>query len=45
VGQIVFLAKHLQAENWQSLSVPRGKSEEFNRKMAERKGPVPQSGR
>ena len=45
VGQIVFLAKHLQAENWQSLSVPRGKSEEFNRKMAERKESAPQSGR
>lgn len=34
-GQIVFLAKHLQSENWQSLSVPRGRSEEFNRKVAE----------
>jgi hypothetical protein len=33
VGQIVFLAKHLQHTNWQSLSVPRGKSEEFNRKV------------
>jgi hypothetical protein len=34
VGQIVFLAKHLQSANWKSLSVPRGKSEEFNRKVA-----------
>ena len=33
VGQIVFLAKHLQHTKWQSLSVPRGKSEEFNRKV------------
>ena len=33
-GQIVFLAKHLQARQWKSLSVPRGKSEEFNRKIA-----------
>lgn len=32
-GQIVFLAKHLQYENWASLSVPRGKSEEFNAQM------------
>lgn len=33
-GQIVFLAKHLQAQRWRSLSVPRGKSEEFNQKVA-----------
>jgi hypothetical protein len=32
-GQIVFLAKHLQNENWTSLTVPRGKSEEFNASM------------
>ena len=30
VGQIVFLAKHLKGGEWKSLSVPRGKSEEFN---------------
>lgn len=29
VGQIVFLAKHLQHENWKSLSIPRGKSTEY----------------
>ena len=29
-GQIVLLAKHLSARPWKSLSVPRGKSEEFN---------------
>jgi len=34
VGQIVFLAKHLRSSQWQTLSVPRGKSEEFNAKMA-----------
>jgi uncharacterized damage-inducible protein DinB len=33
-GQIVFLAKHLQSERWNSLSVPRGKSEVFNQKVA-----------
>jgi hypothetical protein len=33
VGQILFLAKHLAGEKWQTLSVPRGKSEEFNEKM------------
>jgi hypothetical protein len=32
-GQIVFLAKHLQSANWKSLSVPRRKSEEFNRRV------------
>ena len=33
-GQIVFLAKHLQARQWKSLTVPRGKSEEFNQRVA-----------
>src|SRR5262249_26814726 len=30
VGQIVFLAKHFRSKDWHSLSVPRGKSAEFN---------------
>jgi hypothetical protein len=34
VGQIVLLAKHFQHAQWRSLSVPRGKSGEFNRKVA-----------
>jgi hypothetical protein len=29
-GQIVFLAKHLRSSDWKTLSVPRGKSKEFN---------------
>jgi hypothetical protein len=29
-GQIVFLAKHLRSSEWKTLSVPRGKSKEFN---------------
>lgn len=33
VGQIVFLAKHLKASDWKSLSVPRNKSGDFNRKV------------
>ena len=33
VGQIVLLAKHYQYDKWRSLSVPRGKSEEFNRQV------------
>jgi len=32
-GQIVVLAKHFQAGRWQSLSIPRGKSAEFNRRV------------
>jgi hypothetical protein len=34
VGQIVFLAKHLQHENWRSLSIPRNQSSQFNQKVA-----------
>jgi hypothetical protein len=34
VGQIVFLAKHFAGERWQSLSIPRSRSAEFNRKVA-----------
>jgi hypothetical protein len=34
VGQIVLLAKHFACDRWQSLSVPRNKSTEFNRKVA-----------
>lgn len=29
-GQIVFLSKHLRSSSWKTLSIPRGKSEEFN---------------
>jgi hypothetical protein len=32
-GQIVLLAKHFQGEEWQSLTVPRRKSAEFNRRV------------
>lgn len=34
VGQIVLLAKHMRGAEWKSLSIPRGKSEEFNARMA-----------
>ncbi len=34
VGQIVLLAKHLASDHWQSLSVPRNRSADFNRKVA-----------
>lgn len=33
VGQIVFLAKQLRDSDWRTLSIPRGQSEEFNKKM------------
>jgi len=29
VGQMVLLAKHLRSKEWKTLSIPRGKSEEF----------------
>ena len=30
IGQIIFLAKHFRASEWQTLSIPRNKSTEFN---------------
>jgi len=34
VGQIVLLARHFAGERWQTLSVPRNQSAEFNQKVA-----------
>jgi hypothetical protein len=34
VGQIVFLAKHFQSEQWKSLTIPRGQSRSFNHSVA-----------
>lgn len=34
IGQIVFLAKHLKASEWKTLSVPRNRSAEFNAFLA-----------
>ncbi len=34
VGQIVYLAKHFAGANWKPLTIPRGKSAEFNAKVA-----------
>ena len=31
--QILLLAKHMRGPNWKTLSIPRGQSEEFNRRM------------
>jgi len=33
VGQIVYLAKHFRSSEWQTLSVPKNKSTEFNARM------------
>jgi len=33
IGQIVFLAKHFRSAQWNSLSIPRNKSAEFNLSM------------
>jgi hypothetical protein len=37
VGQIVFLAKHFRSTEWKTLSVPKGKSAEFNVRVKEGK--------
>jgi hypothetical protein len=29
IGQIVFLSRHLRSSEWKTLSIPRGKSEDF----------------
>jgi uncharacterized damage-inducible protein DinB len=34
VGQIVYLARHFAGEKWQTLSVPKKKSSEFNARVA-----------
>ncbi|HET9803253.1 MAG TPA: DUF1572 family protein [Candidatus Acidoferrum sp.] len=34
IGQIVFLAKHLASDHWQSLSIPRKQSASFNADVA-----------
>ena len=37
VGQIVYLAKHFRSSDWQSLSVPKNRSAEFNTQFQNRK--------
>ncbi|RBL91891.1 DUF1572 family protein [Chitinophaga flava] len=34
VGQMVFLGKMILGENWQSLSIPKGQSEAFNKQKS-----------
>jgi Protein of unknown function (DUF1572) len=31
IGQIIFLAKHLRSDQWNTLSIPRGKSEDYKK--------------
>lgn len=38
VGQIVLLAKHFAGARWQTLSIARGKSQDFNAEMQKRFG-------
>lgn len=33
VGQIIFIAKMIRGNEWKTLSIPKGGSEEFNKKM------------
>jgi hypothetical protein len=34
IGQIIMLAKHFAGDRWETLSIPRNRSAEFNRKVA-----------
>ncbi len=36
IGQIVYLAKHFRASDWNSLTIPRNKSAEFNANMQQK---------
>ncbi len=36
VGQVVYIAKHVSGERWQTLSIERGKSRGFNEKLGHR---------
>jgi hypothetical protein len=33
IGQLIYISKLFAGENWESLSIPRGKSNEFNARM------------
>lgn len=39
IGQIVFLAKHLRSSEWKTLTIPRGKSEEFKKVVSKTSKP------
>jgi hypothetical protein len=37
IGQIVFIAKHLASDTWKPLTIPRGKSADYNTRVADGK--------
>ncbi len=37
IGQIVFLAKHLRSSEWNTLSIPRNRTDAFNRFLEEKR--------
>ena len=39
IGQIVFIGKQLKGDAWESLSIPKGKSEDYLQKMLEKHQP------
>lgn len=41
IGQIIFLAKHLKGSAWNSLSIPKGMSETFNKVPVAQRPPRP----
>jgi Protein of unknown function (DUF1572) len=43
VGQLIFLARHFAADQWQSLSIPRGQSAQFNTGSQKKRGQAWQS--
>jgi Protein of unknown function (DUF1572) len=36
IGQIVFLAKHFRSSEWKSLSIPRNRSQDFNKYLEDK---------
>ena len=44
IGQIVLLAKHFKSSNWRSLTVPKNRSAEFNKYLAEKQATGQSSG-
>jgi len=36
IGQIVYIGKHIKSSDWQTLSIAKNKSEEFNQKMKDK---------
>ncbi|HEY7784226.1 MAG TPA: DUF1572 family protein [Pyrinomonadaceae bacterium] len=36
IGQIVFLAKHFRSNEWKSLSIPRNRSQQFNKYLEQK---------